>query len=92
MFGYACNEPPELMPLPIIISHNLTKKLTEVRKTGKLNWLKPDGKSQVTIEYDKYDVPIKVNKVVIATQHEDMINDFKSEKEEHAFISDSIIK
>jgi len=92
MFGYACKETPELMPLPIVIAHCLTKKLSEVRKDGTLNWLKPDGKSQVTIEYDNNNNPIKVNKIVIATQHEDMLSDFKDEKEEHAFIKDNIVK
>ena len=92
MFGYACKETPELMPLPIIIAHCLTKKLSEVRKNGTLPWLKPDGKSQVTIEYDKNNNPIKVKKIVIATQHEDMLSKFNDEADEHLFISNSIIE
>ena len=92
MFGYACKETPELMPLPIIIAHCLTKKLSEVRKNGTLPWLKPDGKSQVTIEYDKNNNPIKVKKIVIATQHEDMLSKFNDEIDEHLFISNSIIE
>ena len=92
MFGYACKETPELMPLPITIAHRLTEKLTEVRKNGILDWLKPDGKSQVTIEYNHNDMPIRVKKVVIATQHKDMLNIYGNEKSEHAFIKESIIK
>ena len=92
MFGYACKETPELMPLPIVIAHRLTKKLSEVRKNGTLNWLKPDGKSQVTIEYDSNNNPIKVRKIVIATQHEDMLSNFDNEIEEHSYISDNVIK
>jgi S-adenosylmethionine synthetase len=92
MFGYACKETPELMPLPIIIAHCLTKKLSEVRKNGTLPWLKPDGKSQVTIEYDKNNNPLKVKKIVIATQHEDMLSKFNDEADEHLFISNSIIE
>ena len=92
MFGYACKETPELMPLPIIIAHCLTKKLSEVRKNGTLPWLKPDGKSQVTIEYDKNNNPLKVKKIVIATQHEDMLSKFNDEADEHLFISNGIIE
>ncbi len=91
MFGYACKETPELMPLPIIIAHCLTKKLSEVRKNGTLPWLRPDGKSQVTVEYDRNNNPVKVKKIVIATQHEDMLDKFSDEAEEHSFISSSLI-
>ena len=92
MFGYACKETPELMPLPIIIAHCLTKKLSEVRKDGTLPWLRPDGKSQVTVEYNRNNNPVRVKKIVIATQHEDMLNKFKDETEEHSFISNSLIE
>ena len=90
MFGYACNETDELMPLPIQMAHHLTSVLTEVRKTGDLDWLGPDGKSQVTIEY-KNNKPVKVHKVVIATQHKDLLDKFDSELEEHKFITKEII-
>jgi len=92
MFGYACNETPELMPLPITLSHRLSERLSLVRKNGTLKWLKPDGKSQVTIEYDGEGNPVKVKKVVIATQHDDMLERFGTEKEEHSFIVDKITK
>ena len=70
MFGYASDDTPELMPLPITIAHRLSERLTEVRKDGTLAYLRPDGKTQVTIEYDDEDRPVRVDTVVLSTQHE----------------------
>jgi len=83
MFGYACRETPEFMPMTIIYAHKLTKKLAEVRKSGKLDYLRPDGKSQVTIEY-KNNKPVRVDAVVISSQHKESVS--------HATLTEGIIE
>lgn len=87
MFGYACNETNELMPLPISLAHSMSRKLTEVRKSGELDYLRPDGKTQVTIEYEN-GMPKRVDTVVLSTQHspEVDINDLRAE------ITEKVIK
>jgi S-adenosylmethionine synthetase len=91
MFGYACKETPELMPLPIQISQRLTEKLSKLRKDGSLPWVRPDGKSQVSVMYEN-GTPVSVDKVVIATQHDDMLNQYGSEEKELAFVKKEVIE
>ena len=83
MFGYACNENSQLMPTPIYMAHRLSRKLAEVRKSGALPWLRPDGKSQVTVEY-QYGKPVRVDTVLISTQHSPDVS--------HAEITESVIE
>jgi S-adenosylmethionine synthetase len=80
MFGYACNETPTLMPLPIHLSHRLVEKMAEERQSGRLPWLRPDSKSQVTVEYEG-DEPLRVHTVVISTQHDPTVNGKSAERE-----------
>ena len=91
MFGYACNETPELMPYPIMLAHKLTRKLSEVRKDKTLPWLRPDGKSQVTVEYDKAGQPIRLEAVVISTQHNPEISHEELEAAIHRYVLDPVL-
>jgi S-adenosylmethionine synthetase len=88
MFGYASNETPELMPAPISLAHKLTRQLTAVRKSGKLAYLRPDGKSQVTVEYDENHKPARIDAVVISSQHSESV----SNEELHADILKYVIQ
>ena len=91
MFGFACKETPELMPVPIQIAHRLTERLTKLRKDGTLPWLRPDGKSQVSVKYDDKQ-PISIDKTVIATQHDDMIAEYGNEASELEFVKTQVIE
>ena len=87
MFGYACNDTPELMPLPIALSHRITNRLTEARFSGEVDWLRPDSKSQVTVEYDGFK-PIRIDTVVVSTQHSPDVDQATIRK----FVIEKIIK
>jgi len=90
MFGFACDETPELMPMPITLAHKLTKKLSEVRKDGTLNYLRPDGKSQVTVEYDG-NRPVRVDTIVISTQHDPDVSHETIERDMMEFVIKPVI-
>ena len=97
MFGYACTETEaeselrgRFFPLPAALAQRICRRLDMIVQTNEIPWIRPDGKSQVTVEYDENNKPVKVKKVVIATQHDDMLDRFDSEKLEHAFIIENI--
>ena len=74
MFGYACDETEEFMPLPIVLSHKLAKRLTDIRKQGVVNFLRPDGKTQVSVEYDEFNNPVRIDSILISTQHDEHVS------------------
>jgi S-adenosylmethionine synthetase len=90
MFGYACDETPELMPMPITLAHKLSKKLSEVRKSKTVDYLRPDGKSQVTVEYDG-DKPVRVDTIVISTQHSAEVSHETIEKDIMEYVIKPVI-
>lgn len=91
MFGYASNETEEYMPYPISLAHKLTKQLTKVRKDGTLKYLRPDGKSQVTVEYDDKGRPIHLNAVVLSTQHDEEVSQEQLHKDIKKYVFDEIL-
>ncbi|MEI3524793.1 MAG: methionine adenosyltransferase [Eubacteriales bacterium] len=91
MFGYAVNETPELMPYPISLAHKLTRQLTKVRKDGTLTYLRPDGKSQVTVEYDENGKPARLDAVVISTQHSEEVTQEQIHKDIKKYVLDPIL-
>jgi S-adenosylmethionine synthetase len=90
MFGFACDETPELMPMPVMLSHKLLEKLTKLRKTKKIKYLRPDAKSQVSIEYDENGKPVRVDTVVISTQHDPDVKHGQIKKDIKAMIESVI--
>ena len=91
MFGYATNETEEYMPYPISLAHKLTRRLTEVRKNGTLSYLRPDGKSQVTVEYDENGKPVHINAVVISTQHSPAVTQEQIHEDIRKYVIDPIL-
>ena len=91
MFGYATNETPELMPYPISLAHKLCRKLTEVRKNGTLKYLRPDGKSQVSVEYDENGKPVRLEAVVLSTQHDDDVTTEQIREDIKKYVFDPVL-
>ena len=91
MLGYASDETPEYMPYPIALAHKLSRKLTEVRKNGTLPYLRPDGKTQVTVEYDENGVPARLDAVVLSTQHDPEVTQYQIHKDIKKYVFDAII-
>ena len=91
MFGYACNETEEYMPLPIVLSHKLAKRLTDIRKQGIVSFLRPDGKTQVSVEYDEYNKPVRVDSILISTQHDEHVTKEELEQTIKTKIIDVIV-
>jgi len=91
MFGYASNETAELMPAPISLAHKLTRQLTHVRKTGKLPYLRPDGKSQVTVEYDGPGKPARIDAVVISSQHSESVSNEELKADIHKYVIEAVL-
>lgn len=91
MFGYATNETPEFMPYPIALAHKLTRKLTEVRKNGTLSYLRPDGKSQVSVEYDENGCPKQIDAIVISSQHAEDVTQEQIHKDIKQYVIDAVI-
>ncbi|MEE9133027.1 MAG: methionine adenosyltransferase [Gemmatimonadota bacterium] len=90
MFGYATRESPELMPLPIILAHRLTRRLAQVRKSGEIEWLRPDGKSLVTVEYEN-EKPVRIQAVVVSTQHDDEIGNGEIQERIRAVVIEPVL-
>lgn len=91
MFGYATNETPELMPYPVSLAHKLCRQLTRVRKDGTLSYLRPDGKSQVSVEYDENGRPVRLEAVVLSTQHDENVTQEQIHKDIRKYVFDPVL-